>query len=170
MYRQLKSKLYFGRISLYLFKSIFMPANQILKTFLLSGLLFICNVYCSAQDAIERIWYNQEKTAKIQVFKATDGKFYGKIVWLKEPDRNGKPKMDDNNPNKALKTQPIMGLQILKGFKKEDDNLYEDGTIYDPKNGKTYSCKITHKGDKLDVRGYVGISLFGRTTVWTLAE
>jgi uncharacterized protein (DUF2147 family) len=132
--------------------------------------LLLMALTSNAQDAIERLWYNQEKTAKIQVYKATDGKFYGKIVWLKEPLRDGKPKVDRNNPDKAKQNDPIMGIQLLKGFKKNGDHGYEDGTIYDPKNGKTYSCKITHNGESLDVRGYVGISLFGRTTVWTKAE
>ncbi len=63
-----------------------------------------------------------------------------------------------------------MGLQLLKGFKKDGDTEYEDGTIYDPKNGKTYSCKINRKGETLEVRGYVGISLIGRTTIWTKAD
>lgn len=138
-------------------------------------ILFICmfamRSVALAQDQIERLWYNEEKTAKIQVFKATDGKFYGKIVWLKEPNNEqGKPKVDKNNPDKAKRTDPVMGLQLLKGFVKDGKTGYEDGTIYDPKNGKTYSCKISYKGDKLDVRGYVGISLIGRTTVWTKAE
>ncbi|MCF8450116.1 MAG: DUF2147 domain-containing protein [Taibaiella sp.] len=138
---------------------------------LLFSILLLPVVQCVyAQDAIERLWYNHEKTAKIQVFKATDGKYYGKIVWLKEPNRDGKPKVDINNPNKAKRNDPIIGLQMLKAFKKDGDNHYEDGTIYDPKNGKTYSCKITYKGDHLEVRGYVGISMLGRTTVWTKAE
>lgn len=123
-----------------------------------------------AQDAIEGDWFNEEKSAKIQVYRAKDNKFYGKIIWLKEPTENGKPKMDKNNPDAGKRTQPIVGLLILKGFVKDGDHEYEDGTIYDPKNGKTYSCKIKHKGDKLDVRGYVGVSMLGRTTVWTKAD
>jgi uncharacterized protein (DUF2147 family) len=56
----------------------------------------------------------------------------------------------------------------LSGFKFAGDNLWEDGTIYDPENGKTYRCKITLESpNRLNVRGFVGISLFGRTTVWT---
>ncbi len=121
-------------------------------------------------DPIEHTWYNEEKTAKVQVYKAKDNKFYGKIIWLKEPDKNGKPKTDENNPDAKKRSQPILGLLILKGFEKDGDNEYEDGTIYDPKNGKTYSCKIKHKGKTLDVRGYVGVSLLGRTTTWTLAD
>jgi len=141
------------------------------RSVLLLFLLCMVSGIAYAQDAIEQIWYNQEKTAKVQVFKATDGKYYGKIVWLKEPiNEEGKPKVDKNNPDKAKKNTPLMGLQLLKGFKKDGDNGYSDGTIYDPKNGKTYSCKITRKGESLDVRGYVGISLLGRTTTWTKAD
>ncbi len=123
-----------------------------------------------AQDAIEHLWYNHEKTAKVKIFKATDGKYYGKIVWMKIPEENGKPKVDKNNPDKARRNDPIMGMQLLKGFSKEDESHYTDGTIYDPKNGKTYSCKITYHGNTLEVRGYMGISLIGRTTTWTKAE
>lgn len=147
-----------------------MQPRMFLKSLLFSIILLPLAHCVYAQDAIERLWYNHEKTAKIQVFKATDGKYYGKIVWLKEPNRDGKPKVDINNPNKSKRNDPIIGLQMLKAFKKDGDNHYEDGTIYDPKNGKTYSCKITHKGDHLEVRGYVGISMLGRTTIWTKAE
>ncbi len=148
-----------------------MSARYFLKTVVLLFSLLTGRHFCYAQDAIERLWYNEEKTAKIKVFKATDGKFYGKIVWLKEPNNEeGKPKVDKKNPDKAKRNTPVMGLQLLAGFKKDDDTHYEDGTIYDPKNGKTYSCKIHRKGDVLEVRGYVGISLIGRTTTWTKAE
>jgi uncharacterized protein (DUF2147 family) len=133
------------------------------------AVLMISTHFASAQkDKVEGFWLNQEKEAKIEIYKAKNGKFYGKIVWLKEPNRNGKPKMDDNNPKANLKTQPIIGLLILKGFNKDDEDTYEDGTIYDPKNGKTYSCKITYENaNKLSIRGYVGISMLGRTTTWT---
>ena len=120
----------------------------------------------SAQaDKIEGIWLNEEKDAKIQIYKARDGKFYGKIVWLRDPIKNGKPKTDEKNPKENLKQQPLVELVILKGFE-ADGNTYEDGTIYDPQNGKTYDCKMTYKGKTLAIRGYIGLSLFGRTTIW----
>lgn len=148
-----------------------MSARYLLRTFSVLVCLLAVRIVAFAQDPIERLWYNQEKTAKIQVFKATDGKFYGKIVWLKEPNNEqGKPKTDVNNPKKERQNDPVLGMQLLKGFVKDGDKEYTDGTIYDPKNGKTYSCKINHKGNTLDVRGYVGISLLGRTTVWTKAD
>src|SRR5688572_8653563 len=134
---------------------------------LFSGL--IAGTAANAQsDKIEGTWFNDVKDAKIQIYKSNDGKFYGKIIWLKEPVKNGKPKLDDKNRNEKLKKQPIVGLVILKGFEKDGDT-YDDGTIYDPENGKTYDCKITYKGKTLSIRGYVGISMFGRTTVWERA-
>ncbi|MFT4061744.1 MAG: DUF2147 domain-containing protein [Edaphocola sp.] len=131
------------------------------------GLLATCTAF--AQSArILGYWFNEEKDAKVQIFKATNGKYYGKIVWLQEPDRDGKPKTDINNPKETERNSPLLGLLILKGFNKDSDKLYEDGTIYDPKNGKTYSCKITQESDnQLSIRGFIGISLIGRTTTWT---
>ena len=124
----------------------------------------------SEKDKIEGLWYNDVKTAKIQITKEKDGKFYGKVVWLKEPLKNGKPKLDELNSDEKLRTRPRLGLPVLAGFEKDGDNKYTNGTIYDPNNGKTYSCKITYKGQTLDIRGYIGISLFGRTTTWEKAE
>lgn len=137
---------------------------------LLSLLLIalISSGYAQKADDIVGIWYNQEKTAKVKIFKVGD-RYNGKIVWLKEPLRDGKPKLDRENEDEDLRSRPIMGLEILKDFEFDEDE-WEDGTIYDPKNGETYSCYITKEGEKLNVRGYVGISLIGRTSVWTKAE
>jgi len=143
---------------------------RLLTKKLIPVVLFLVSVLgsqlVSAQaDKIEGIWLNEEKDAKIQIYKAKDGRFYGKIIWLRDPMKNGKPKTDEKNPKENLKKQPLVDLLILKGFE-ADGNTYDDGTIYDPQNGKTYDCKITYKGKTLAIRGYIGISLFGRTTVW----
>jgi uncharacterized protein (DUF2147 family) len=145
-----------------------------LKIALLLALLFTTRTSLFAQtqqDPIERnLWYNTEKTSKIQIYKAGDGLFYGKIVWLKVPAIDGQPKLDPNNPDKSKRNTPLLGMVIIKGLKKDGDHDYVDGTIYDPKNGKTYSSKISFKEGQLDVRGYVGISLIGRTATWTKAD
>jgi len=121
-------------------------------------------------DKIEGLWYNDIKSAKVLITKESNGKFYGKVVWLKEPLKNGKPKVDELNADEKLRSRPRLGLPVLADFVKDGDNKYTDGTIYDPNNGKTYSCKMTYKGKTLDIRGYIGISLFGRTTTWSRAE
>jgi uncharacterized protein (DUF2147 family) len=141
----------------------------LLAALVIPTLLFsIAKVLIDANDIVDT-WLNEEGTAKVRIFKATNGKYYGKIIWLKEPNKDGKPKVDDKNPDKTKNNEPIMGLQLLKGFEFDaDDKEWNGGTIYDPKNGKTYSCIITKNGDKaIKVRGYIGVSLLGRTTVWT---
>ncbi|AFL86072.1 hypothetical protein Belba_3574 [Belliella baltica DSM 15883] len=120
-------------------------------------------------DAIVGKWYNTEKDAQVEILKE-GGKYSGKIVWLAEPTENGKPKLDKNNSDKSKRTRPIMGMKLLNGFV-YSDGTWEDGTIYDPKNGKTYSCIIKKKDDKtLEVRGYIGISFVGRTVEWTKVQ
>jgi len=121
-------------------------------------------------DPIEGLWYNDVKTGKIEITKHANGKFYGKVIWLKEPNEFGKPKVDRFNEDSKLRSRPRLGLQVLNDFVKDGNDKYTDGTIYDPLNGKTYSCKMTLKGKELDIRGYIGISLFGRTTTWTRVE
>jgi uncharacterized protein (DUF2147 family) len=141
------------------------------------ALIMTCTATLKAQAADDILgnWLNQEGTAKIHVFKAANGKFkgkyFGKIYWLKEPTKNGKPKVDEKNPDASKKNVEINGLILLNNFEFDaDDKKWEDGTIYDPKNGKTYSCNITLVGEKLNVRGYVGISMIGRTAIWTKAN
>jgi uncharacterized protein (DUF2147 family) len=137
---------------------------------LLSLLLCSSTAFCQTAPIEGNLWYNAEKTAKVQIYKATDGKFYGKIAWLKVPEENGKPRTDKNNPDEKKRNTPLMGLVVLKGLKKDGANEYVDGTIYDPKNGKTYSCKVKYYPDRLDLRGYMGISLIGRTATWANAD
>jgi uncharacterized protein (DUF2147 family) len=142
--------------------------------FSLLVLLFISFII-KAQNADDVIgtWKNGEGTGIIQIYKTTSGHYAGKIIWLKEPidTETGKAKLDKRNPDKTKRTVPTLGLVNMRNFKfDEDDKVWENGKIYDPKNGKEYSCKMQFaKGnkDKLEVRGYVGISLLGRTDTWT---
>ncbi len=123
-------------------------------------------------DDIIGVWLNEDKDAHIQIYKEGE-KFFGKIVWLSEPidSITGKPKVDDKNSDPKLQNRPIMGLLLLKNFVFDGDDEWEDGEIYDPKSGNTYSCymEFPDKNNKnnLKIRGYIGFSLFGRTTYWT---
>jgi uncharacterized protein (DUF2147 family) len=126
--------------------------------------------FLAAQDITKGLWYNAEKTSKVQFYEV-NGKIFGKVVWLKEPEREGKPRTDVNNPNKKLQTTPLIGLIFMKNFEKVSEKKWENGSIYDPTNGKTYSCIITQASPTvLDVRGYIGISLIGRTSKFTRAD
>jgi len=141
------------------------------KFFILFSALLLVKQNIAAQvksDDIVGTWLTPGKEpAKILIYKSGE-KYFGKIVWLKYPEENGKPRLDNNNPDKARRNNQIIGLVILKGFQFDGVDEWEDGKIYDPENGKTYSCYLSLK-DKttLKVRGYVGISWFGRTETWT---
>lgn len=144
-----------------------------MKNLLLAAmLLLMIPLYTKAQnaDAIVGFWLNEEKDAKIQIYRSGD-EFSGKIVWIANQfEADGKtPRKDTRNADPALRSRSILNMVILTGFE-YDDGEWEDGKIYDPKSGKTYSSKMKLKGNTLDIRGYVGVSMFGRTTTWTRAQ
>ena len=135
----------------------------VLLLFIIPGI----KAFAQKTDAILGTWANKSGEDHILIYKKGN-KYFGKLDWIKYPnDETGKPKTDKNNPDEKLRSRQDLGLELLKDFVYEGDNLYGDGTIYDPKNGKTYSCKMTLEGDKLNIRGYIGISLFGRTEIFT---
>ncbi|MEE1944756.1 DUF2147 domain-containing protein [Pedobacter sp. KR3-3] len=131
-------------------------------------ILALCtlSVFAQKNDDILGKWINPSGEGQIEIYKKGD-KYFGKLAWIKEPnDENGKPKTDVKNPNASLRTKPLLGLEILKDFVFEDKK-WTDGSIYDPKTGKTYSCNITLKENgQLNIRGYIGISLIGRSESW----
>ncbi|GAB1463201.1 DUF2147 domain-containing protein [Pedobacter sp.] len=136
------------------------------SAFLVVLWLFALQAFAQTKDDVLGKWLNPTGEGQIEIYKKGD-KYFGKLVWIKDPtDENGKPKKDEKNPNESLRSKPILGLEILKNFV-FDDGKWVDGSIYDPKSGKTYSCKLTLKGDKqLSIRGFIGVSLIGRTEVW----
>ncbi|GAB3509839.1 DUF2147 domain-containing protein [Emticicia fontis] len=141
-----------------------------MKKLSLFVVLLLLSKFSFAQDITQGTWFNQEKSGKIQFFKQGD-KYFGKIVWLKEPNDGGKPRTDKQNPDEKLRTTPLIGLVNLKNFKQVNKDTWEDGEVYDPKNGKTYSCKMTLTSPtKLDVRGFIGLSIIGRTEHFTKAD
>ncbi len=120
-------------------------------------------------DELVGVWKPSDGRSIIKIDKIGN-KFYGRVVWLLEPnDENGNPRTDVNNPDESLRETPLKGYRILKDFTyNEEEALWTDGTIYDPKNGSTYNCKIELKDENtIEVRGYIGTAVFGRTDVWT---
>ena len=113
------------------------------------------------------IWVSGTEKAHIEIYNQKD-RFMGKIIWLKTPlNELGKPKTDRKNPEAALRDRPMIGMTLLNNFEYEGEKEYGGGTIYDPESGKTYRCEMKLKSnDILNVRGYIGISLIGRTEVW----
>lgn len=125
----------------------------------------------SKPDQILGIWWNEERTSRVEVTKKGN-RFIGKVVYLKDNSNvdGTTPRLDLENPEEKLRDRPIMGIQILNDLVwDEDDNEWDDGEIYDPKTGNTYSCyaKLNDDGT-LYMKGYVlGMPFLGRSTEWT---
>ncbi|HLN52706.1 MAG TPA: DUF2147 domain-containing protein [Lentimicrobium sp.] len=120
----------------------------------------------------EAISEETNNVSHIKISKASNGKYYGEIVWLKnakEPD--GKEKLDKKNPDEKLRTRKVLGLKMLNDFVYDaSENEWNDGTIYNPATGKTYNSYIKFDGpDKLHIRGYIGAAWMGlgKTVYWT---
>jgi uncharacterized protein (DUF2147 family) len=113
-------------------------------------------------------WLTAGGESKVEIYKCDSVTYCGKVIWLRDPLKEGKPVADDKNPEDSLKSRPILGLQILRGFTYADDLLWSGGKIYDPKSGNDYGAKMTLVDERnLELRGYVVIPLFGRTEKWT---
>jgi uncharacterized protein (DUF2147 family) len=120
-------------------------------------------------DAVVGTWLNGTKRGHVQIYKQGNN-YFGKLVWLIEPTDpiTKKPKLDVKNPDEKLKSRPLMNMNIMTNFEFDGGTVWDEGKIYNPEDGKTYSCKMTLKDpNTLDVRGYVGISLIGKTQTWT---
>ena len=134
------------------------------KTIIIFFVFLSINVF--SQKEITGVWLNQDKDAEIKITEKNN-KYYGEIIWLLNPkNKKGNPKKDTKNPNPKKQKQTILGLEIIKNleFSKKE---WTRGTIYDPKTGKTYKLYAKIKDKKLYLRGYVGVSLIGRTNTWT---
>lgn len=140
---------------------------------ILSLLAFCIAIFCSQLsiaesaegNAILGVWINAQQDGLIKIYKNSNH-FDGVIVGSPNPEDANR--VDINNPDPRLRSQSLKGLIILNGFSFKSDNKWTEGQIYDPNNGKTYRCNlelINH--EKLSVRGYTGIPLFGRTEIWT---
>lgn len=151
--------------------------KSLLKIIPVLSLVFACNLDAHAkphhtekaaashQDNLNSplgYWKTEEGKAKVHVYTCGEN-ICGKIVALKEPNdpQTGKSKADP-------KGVPMINMEIMKGFKKENETHWKDGEIYDPKEGKMYSAELTlaEEGKKIELRGYVLVTLFGRTQTW----
>ena len=133
--------------------------------------MLISSAFAQEAQKITGIWWNEEKTSKIEV-KEEGGQFVGTIIYIiPEKYVNGEPEKDNMNPDVKLRSRSRLGISILSGLKyNSSEKQWLDGRIYDPKNGKTYDCFAWFEKDanKLYIKGYVaGIKWLGRSTTWT---
>ena len=129
-------------------------------------LLSFNSVSQSYQDKILGIWWSEDKKGRTEIYKSNN-KYYGKIVWLKEPNgKNGKPLRDFENPKSNLQNRLVLNLVVLTGLTYYPSSKeWINGEVYDPDSGKTYTCTLWMENGKLRLRGYWG--WLYETQAWT---
>ena len=128
----------------------------------------ILSIAAKADEGSSPVGLWKTEDARVEIFEA-DGKLSGKIAALnKQYTSDGVEKTDISNPDPAKRRRPLIGLVFMTGFTREGSGRWDHGTVYDPKTGNTYASFLEYDGgDTLKLRGYIGISLIGRTAVWT---
>jgi uncharacterized protein (DUF2147 family)/peptidoglycan/LPS O-acetylase OafA/YrhL len=113
------------------------------------------------------LWYAEGGAAQVAIGPCGE-ELCGQVVWLRSPfDDEGCELRDGKNPDPALRTRKVVGLEVLHGLRPRGNGTWAGGRIYDPATGSTYTCHLALDGeDRLRLRGYVGIPLLGRTTTW----
>ena len=139
-----------------------------ITSIVVAGALLLAPTFVLAADILG-LWDAGE--SHVEIYACGD-LLCGRIAALDEPlGEDGKEKLDENNPEPALRSRPLLGMDLIAGFVKAGKKKWEDGTIYDPRDGKTYKCVMKLQRDgSLKVRGYVGVPLLGKTVVWTRIE
>lgn len=146
-----------------------MKFTRILLPLLVLFVALVSFAPADSPDAVVGTWLNGTKKGHVQIYKQ-GGTFFGKLIYLTEPNdpATGKPKTDIKNADASKRNRPLLNLPLMYNFKYDGGTLWSDGKIYNPEDGKEYNCKMTLKNpNTLEVRGYVGISLFGKTQTWT---
>jgi uncharacterized protein (DUF2147 family) len=142
---------------------------------MLAVMLITSLVYAADADSILGSWNTANMDAKIEIYKC-DLEYCGRISYLREPnfppkDKGGMaglPRVDRNNPEAEFRIRPLLGLRLIEGFYYAGNNTWKGGRIYNPEDGRKYKAKITLSQDnRLKLRGFVGVSLLGRTETWT---
>lgn len=116
------------------------------------------------------VWIDDSGQGAVEIAPCA-AKLCGTVVWLREPTTaNGGPVVDDLNPNKALRTQPVCGLQVIGDLAQQKDGTWDAGWVYDPKTGDRFDVAIKLKNaDTLSVTGYLGVKFLGETFTWRRA-
>jgi uncharacterized protein (DUF2147 family) len=136
-----------------------------MKRLILLLTLIGTSVMALAQDKSDAVlgeWLSPKKDSRVLIYRRANA-YYGKITW-----GTGGSAKDEKNPDPARRNRELVGLVMLNNFTHDGDDTWQNGTIYDPREGKTYACKMTLKdANTLSIRGYVGVSLFGRSEIWS---
>ncbi|WP_342359525.1 DUF2147 domain-containing protein [Terrarubrum flagellatum] len=136
---------------------------------IIAGACLIGVAPARAADDINGVWLTDDGEGAVEI-SACGAQRCGRIVWLKKPTTDeGEPVTDQNNPSAGLRSRPVCGLQVVSGLKAQSNGAWDNGRVYDPEEGKSYDLEIRREGDRLKIRGYVGVKTLGETMTWSRA-
>jgi uncharacterized protein (DUF2147 family) len=140
--------------------------NLLIRLTCLSSILFSTLAWAEKTD-VEGRWLTQEGDGWITIQIVGDS-LEGSVAGSPDPKQREEREFDDRNPDPNLRTRRLEGLTIMTGFSYDGDGRWSGGTVYDPNSGKTYKCTVKQlDANTLKIRGFIGISLFGRSETWT---
>ncbi len=128
--------------------------------------LALAGAYAAApEDAILGVWLTDGGDSRVEITRS-GSTYSGKVVWLKEPERNGQPLHDEKNADPALRARPLLGLEVLSGYRYAGDGTWKGGSVYAPRRGRSFPAELSiDRGGRLNLKVKEGI--FSKTTQWT---
>ncbi len=119
-------------------------------------------------DAIVGLWETPEKDGQIEIIRAADSSYEGYVRWYLVDGKDKKEVKDIHNPDPSKRNHSPLNMRLLSDFRYEEGH-WQHGHVYDPYSGSTYKARIKYKPgnpDRIELRGYIGIPLLGRTVTW----
>ena len=116
------------------------------------------------------LWLTEKKGVIVDVYACGDN-LCGRTVWLKKMKfKDGRDRLDAKNPDASLRNRHWCGIEVITGVKPVSATEWEGGDVYDPKTGKTFDFDMEQRGDKMKVRGYLGVKMLGKSETWTRTD
>jgi uncharacterized protein (DUF2147 family) len=146
-------------------------ANSSRAALVAAGCAFGITMPAAADPKEVGIWYDDTGKDAIKIEICTPTTLCGKIYWLKEPMAdNGQPKTDGYNPDPAMRSRPICGLQIMRDLEKIPGGGFDNGSVYNPREGKSYSVALDLiNSNTMKMTGYKGMRFLGKSFIWKRA-
>jgi len=148
---------------------LFLPHVRVALAFwLLLGLMLAISPAVALAPTPAGVWLHANQRIQIEIAPCDD-RLCAKIVWFRWPnDAQGQPLVDLKNHDPALRNRPLLGLNVLNGLRRTDENTWAEGKIYNPDDGVNYQARMSIANDgNLRIRAYLLVPMIGHTLIWT---
>lgn len=124
-----------------------------------------------AAGAPTGLWLTEKEGVIVDLYECGADALCGRTVWLRKmTNKDGSPRLDTANPDPALRDRHWCGMEVITNVEAAGSGVWEGGEIYDPKSGRFYDFNIETRGERLKVRGYLGLPLLGKSETWTRTD